>query len=293
MKKNIINLILIIFIGCSCNPTVYVPTDVEDQTGKNNEQNSNDKDSVLKEVKILTYNIHFCSPPAFPGTYDIEGIADVINKYDPDIVMMQEVDVKTGYNNCYLDQPAEIAKLTKMNYQFFSERTRGKGFFGNAILSKYPLKNPKTYPLIKTDPSYAQRILATVTVDLPGIDSMLVCSTHLEVFSPENRHAQLTEILNTLSSQTISPIVLSGDFNTRPTDRVFFDKFEEFFTLTCSGTGCPRTYNNLNEVITIDHMGFHPKDAFDVKSHTVYANENASDHYPLVSVLKFNRSSGK
>jgi endonuclease/exonuclease/phosphatase family metal-dependent hydrolase len=293
MKKSIINLLLIVFIGCSCNPTVYVPTDVEDLTNNDDDENKNDSDALLTQVKILTYNIHFCSPPAFPGTYDIEGIAEVIKKYDPDIVMMQEVDIKTGYNDCYLDQAAEIARLTGMNYQFFSERTRGKGFFGNTVLSKYPLKNPKTYPLVKTDPTYAQRILATVVVDLPGVDSMLVCSTHLEVFSPENRHAQLAEILNTLTSETISPIVLAGDFNTRPTDRTFFDKFEEFFALTCSGTGCSRTYNNLNEVITIDHIGFHPKNAFDVKSHNVYTNEVASDHYPVVSVLEFNRSSNE
>lgn len=288
MKKTVICIFLIAFIGCACNHAPYIPIDVDDQT-KNNQNQQNDDQELLSELKIMTYNIHFCNPPDKPGTYDIEGIANVIKEADPDIVMLQEVDVRTGYNNCYLDQAEEIAKLTGYNYQFFSERTRGKGFFGNTILSKYPLKSPKTNFLVKFQTDYQQRILATIIVDLPGVDSVMVASTHLEVFSPENRHAQLNEILNILKPVS-APVIFAGDFNTRPTDRVFFDVFEEHFTLTCSGNNCPETYYHATQHITIDHIGFKPASAFSVKSHDVLSHTNASDHYPVVAILKFNRN---
>jgi len=288
MKRTIVCSFLIVFIGCACNHTPYVPTDFEDKTKDENTNQKNDQEPLLSELKVLTYNTHFCNPPDQPGVCDIEGIANVIKEVKPDVVMLQEVDVRTGYNDCYLDQAEEIAKLTGYNYQFFSERTRGKGFFGNTILSKHPLKNPKTNFLVKLQPDYQQRILATIIVDLPGVDSVMIASTHLEVFSPENRHAQLDEILKILNPVSI-PVIIAGDFNTRPTDRVFFDKFEESFTLTCSGTSCAETYYHATQHITIDHIGFKPSSAFTVLSHDVLSHINASDHYPVVGVLKFNR----
>lgn len=289
MKNYIISgyVFIALFIGCACNHSPYVPTDFEDKT-KNNNTVNNDDEPLLSELKILTYNIHFCNPPDKPGVCDIQGIADVINDINADIIMLQEVDVRTGFNNCFLDQAEEIAKLTKLNYQYFTERTRGRGFFGNVIMSKYPLKNPQKHYLVKFQPDYQQRILATIIVDLPGVDSVMVCSTHMEAFSRENRHAQLDEILNILTPVTM-PVIIGGDFNTRPTDRVFFDKFEEHFTLTCSGTNCPATYYHETQHITIDHIGFKPSNAFTVISHNVLNHINASDHYPVVGVLKFNR----
>lgn len=288
MKRNIYFFIVFSVLSCSCNTAVYIPTDVVD-LNNNHEVPSNDSDSLLKEIKVLTYNIHFCSPPVKPETYDIEGIAAVINRINPDVVFMQEVDKKTGINNCFLDQSEEIRKLTKMNSQYFSERVRGKGFFGTTILSKYPLKNPKTYPLVKLDLSYAQRALGTIIVDLPGKDSIVLSTTHLEVFSADNRYEQLKEILNILPFAEATPIVFGGDFNTRPTDTRFFGLFEEYFTRTCPGTDSPATYDNPTQVIVIDHVGFHPKNAFNVKSYEVWSKEKASDHFPVVSILEFNR----
>jgi len=290
MKRSVFYIVFIGFIGCSCNKSAYIPIDVLDITIDNNQKgDSNDNQPLLKQIKVLTYNIHFCNPPSKPGTYDIEGIANVITRINPDFVLLQEVDKNTGVNDCFLDQSEELRKLTKMHKQFFSERVRFKGFFGVTILSKYPLKNPNTYPLVKLDPTYAQRALGTIIVDLPGVDSILLSTTHLEVFSPENRYEQLKEILNILPLTGTTPVIIGGDFNTRPTDTKFFGLFEEYFTRTCPGTDSPSTYDNPSQVIAIDHIGFYPKNTFIVKSYEVLSNEKASDHFPVVSVLEFNR----
>ena len=43
------------------------------------------------KLRILCYNIHWAL--GMDGKYDVERIADVINKAKPDLVALQEVDV--------------------------------------------------------------------------------------------------------------------------------------------------------------------------------------------------------
>ncbi|RZK47377.1 MAG: endonuclease, partial [Pedobacter sp.] len=44
---------------------------------------------------MLSYNIHHCNPPSAGTLIDVDTIAGVIRKLNPDLVALQEVDVKT------------------------------------------------------------------------------------------------------------------------------------------------------------------------------------------------------
>jgi hypothetical protein len=44
----------------------------------------------LKELRVLTYNIHHCNPPSKEGLIDLDTIARVIAKQNPDLVALQE-----------------------------------------------------------------------------------------------------------------------------------------------------------------------------------------------------------
>src|SRR5512145_1706973 len=46
-------------------------------------------------IRVLTYNIHHCNPPSSPGVIDPEAIATVIRQQQPDLVALQEVDIRT------------------------------------------------------------------------------------------------------------------------------------------------------------------------------------------------------
>src|SRR5437762_3345786 len=66
-------------------------------------------------LTVMRYNIHHCE-----GTdkkLDVARIAAVINAAKPDLVALQEVDRNTNRTN-HVDQPAELAKLTKMHVFF-------------------------------------------------------------------------------------------------------------------------------------------------------------------------------
>ena len=66
-------------------------------------------------LRVLTYNIHHGE--GVDGKLDLKRIAQVITSVDPDLVALQEVDRGTRRTQ-EIDQPAELAQLTKMHVVF-------------------------------------------------------------------------------------------------------------------------------------------------------------------------------
>src|SRR5688572_12746619 len=66
-------------------------------------------------LRVLTYNIHHAE--GTDGKLDLARIARVIHEQQPDLVALQEVDVKTRRTGG-VDQAAELAKLTGMHVAF-------------------------------------------------------------------------------------------------------------------------------------------------------------------------------
>lgn len=69
-------------------------------------------------INVMTYNIHHCNPPSEPDRMDVGAIARIIREQDPDLVALQEVDVKTSRSGKELDQAKRLAELTNMHYYF-------------------------------------------------------------------------------------------------------------------------------------------------------------------------------
>lgn len=246
----------------------------------------NDNQGLLKDLKIMTYNIHAANPPSKSGVCDLAAIARVINGANPDIVMLQEVDKNTGRNDYFGNQAKELGELTKMNSLFFPAISYKNGYYGVAVLSRYPLYSSELHRLPK-EKGEEQRVLGTAWADLPGEDSVLVACTHLQHNSTSYRFEQVTKIIQILSSTT-APVVIGGDFNEKP-DRVeFFSVFDAAFTRTCV-SNCGFTFSTANPIAIIDYMAFKPSHAFSINSHEVITDYYASDHLPLMASLRFIR----
>src|SRR6185295_5883839 len=70
--------------------------------------------------------------------FDLERIAEVINKEKTDLVGLQEVD--RGVRRTQgVDEIVELSKLTKMNYAFANNLDYQGGVYGVAILSRFPI----------------------------------------------------------------------------------------------------------------------------------------------------------
>src|SRR5437899_10129461 len=87
-------------------------------------------------IRVMTYNIHV--GVGMDKKLDLTRIAGVINSQHPDLVGLQEVD-RGVERTQRIDEIAEIARMTKMDYAFaFNLKYQG-GQYGVAILSKFPI----------------------------------------------------------------------------------------------------------------------------------------------------------
>jgi endonuclease/exonuclease/phosphatase family metal-dependent hydrolase len=273
-----------------CNKSAYMPgnpaTYVELINNVNTYGKDNDNAPALNSIKIMTYNIHTAEPPGMPGTVNINAIAKVITDENADIIFLQEVDKNTGRNGYTKDQAAELGSLTKMNVAYFSAINYMQGYYGVAILSKYPLSNIRKMLLPKGNAAEEQRVMGLAQVDLPGKDSVVALVTHLQHNSAASRLLQVKELVNAASSINI-PLVMGGDLNEQPAATEFFTAFDGGFTRTC--TSCPNTFPASNATAVIDHLAFKPAGRFGVSNHRTVPETYASDHLPVVSELKINR----
>src|SRR6184192_542653 len=90
-----------------------------------------------KKIRVMTYNIHV--GVGMDKKLDLARIAKVINSQHCDLVGLQEVD-RGVERTQRIDEIAELAKLTKMDYAFaFNLKYQG-GQYGVAILSRFPIR---------------------------------------------------------------------------------------------------------------------------------------------------------
>src|SRR6187200_797515 len=100
-------------------------------------RNSSAPPAAAQTLRVMTYNIHV--GVGMDKKLDLPRIAGVINSQHPDLVGLQEVD-RGVTRTQQIDEIAELAKLTKMDYAFaFNLKYQG-GQYGVAILSRTPIR---------------------------------------------------------------------------------------------------------------------------------------------------------
>ena len=111
----------------------------------------------------MTYNIFGARPGGIP---DLKVIADVIKRADPDLLALQEVDKFTDRNKNNGDIAKELALLTGMDCFFAKAINVQNGEYGDAILSKLPIKERIAYNL-EVDPTLGgeRRSVARILIE--------------------------------------------------------------------------------------------------------------------------------
>lgn len=235
-----------------------------------------------EELKVMTYNVHHCNPPARPGVIDVDAIAAVIRKENADLVALQEIDIDTkrsGYSN----QAAQIAlKAGYPSFYFAKAIDFDGGQYGVAILSKYPLSATQTHKLPTDETTNGEhRVLATATVTLPDAKTLVFACTHLDAQRSDiNRELQIKEITRLTNAMT-GPVLIGGDFNASEGSQVI-RQLDENFRRTCQS--CSGSFGGKEEAI--DFIAFRPAANFTIVQHKVVQDTSASDHLPVVSLLK-------
>jgi len=152
--------------------------------------------------RVLTYNIQQGYSEA--GLKNYEGQLDVMRGVDADVVGLQECDTNriAGGNSDVVQYLADRLDV----YSYYGPKTVA-GTFGIALLSRYPIENPRTFYMYSEGEQTAT-IEAQITVGGEKFDLFV---THLGNGGPM---VQQEAILQELEGR--ENVILMGDFNFRP-----------------------------------------------------------------------------
>lgn len=166
----------------------------------------------VTSLKIGTYNIKTLNQ----GTSLEEAIAD-LEEAQLDIICLQEVDEKS-WRSKNMDMTQEIADGLDMPYHyFFPSMFLGKGYYGLAIISRYPILEVQSENLnvsLLREP----RILAKAKIDV-GSRPLDIYMTHLSFRPLEDKYQQMSFLQERFKDSERT--ILIGDFNIFKDDDFF------------------------------------------------------------------------
>ena len=238
-----------------------------------------------KELKIMTYNLRFGELAS------MERLAEEIKAQNPDFVALQEVDINSmrtaAKHNNNLNFVNELAQRTGM-FGYFGKTLNfsvKNGYYGVAILSKYPAEKVETIHL-PNPKNEEPRVMLMGQFLLDGDMPFVFASTHFDFKSPETQVLQAECVVNTLS-KTDLPAIVAGDFNSQQGMKVIDCLRENCAVLS----GDAPTFPAKEPEKRLDHIFGLPKADFKLIStsegpSSPYA---ASDHLPVVSTVVFTR----
>ena len=163
-------------------------------------------------MRFMSFNTQHCFN-YITKEIDFKAMADAILSLGADIVGLNEIR-GAGEDSDYTAQTERLAALTGMPYFYFAKAldVDGKNPYGNAILSKIPLKEAQTLiiplPPKEEDSYYEQRCVLKAKTK----DGLTLLITHFGLSSKEQENAVKT-ILSLLNEKRC---VLMGDFNLSP-----------------------------------------------------------------------------
>ena len=237
----------------SCEPLVNDFAEIEDAIMYQAKKIK--KVEAKKTIKVMTWNIRFgvarldffgdgCGSRSILSQSEVEngliGIAEKINIEDPDIILMQEVDVQSK-KTAYIDQAQWFLDNTNMNYGAYGSMWEAQAILadglgrvntGNLILSKWELKEAERHQLpLRGDQDgltqyfYLRRNVLKARVSMPG-NSFYAVNTHLTAFATDDTKQKhiigFKDILDGITEEG-NFFVAGGDLNELPPNATKLD----------------------------------------------------------------------
>jgi endonuclease/exonuclease/phosphatase family metal-dependent hydrolase len=164
---------------------------------------------------------------------NMQALADYIQLVDPDIMMLQEVDIDSK-RSAYVDQVQYLLNHTNLNYGAYASQWKadfipsdglGRMNSGNAVLSKWEITSAKriALPLIEeqdelTQYFYLKRNLLKTMINIEGIE-LPVFASHASAYDKDGTRDEQIAIIKEevdLLDDAGSRFVLGADFNAIP-----------------------------------------------------------------------------
>jgi endonuclease/exonuclease/phosphatase family metal-dependent hydrolase len=243
-------------------------------------------------IRVVTYNIHHGR--GIDGRYDLQRIAETIAAEHPHIVALQEIE-RYRLRSRREDQPRLLAKQLGMYYCFASVRDHrhtdlhAAAAYGNAILSKYPIRSTSHFDL-SVPGAREPRGCLHAFLDTPWGPLHVFC-VHLGL-----SYSERTQQMARLASEEIiynprltpAPALVLGDFNNWWPVRTA-RRIQKHFKNACHVTGKKRlrTFGQPLTFLALDYIyATHDVDILRCYVARTALARIASDHRPLVCDLR-------
>ena len=248
-------------------------------------------------LKVMSYNIHY--GVGMDGKKDLHRIAEVIKKYDPDIVGLQEisdslmVDTLSQYTNMFGQFGASTEIEPPNLYRLLGIPVpEAQLYYGDGILSKFPF----TYIGNVSIPSASSSRYEAMCMDIKLPEKfesktiIRVINTHFDwlknLSSDQARLASVNVIEKAFIEEKPNyAYILTGDLNATPSSMVLKkmektgwlkeDFGKELYTVPVNR---PRKQ--------IDYVLVRPKKQWKIKDIQVIEEKMASDHLPILITLE-------
>lgn len=230
------------------------------------------KASGNSEVTVLSFNI--LGGRNTTGEMNLDILADLIKRLDPDLVAMQEVDYKVNRSK-KLDLVTELGYRTKMAPIFARAMYYDGGEYGEGILSKYSFISTRNVALPYKN-GEEPRAAIEVVVELPSKDTIAFVGTHFAHEGNEGREKQAVA-MNEAFSTNPYPTILAGDLNAKPGSGPI-TTLEKYWQSTYDKENPEPTIPSDNPRAKIDYVMYTPKDRWEVIDKQVVCDTIASDH---------------
>jgi endonuclease/exonuclease/phosphatase family metal-dependent hydrolase len=202
-----------------------------------------------ESLKVMTWNIRFAAGRLavfYDGRGDrynitkqevianLDRICTKINEADPDVLLLQEVDVESK-RTAYVNQLQFILDHSNLSYAVYAPTWRadyvpsdgiGRMNSGIAILCKWPLQDGERIELpVRTDQSslenyfWLHRCIVKTSLALPGRRSLSILNIHAESWGKDGTKKKQIDIFKAqldLVAATGNYLVAGGDLNELP-----------------------------------------------------------------------------
>lgn len=234
-----------------------------------------------KTLRVMTFNIHV--GVGIDKKLDLQRIADVIIRERPDLVGLQEVDRGVRRTEG-IDEIAELAKTTRMDYAFGHNLDYQEGQYGVAILSKFLIQKID-HRKYENRREAERRGMLQVEVDIGG-RRINFAATHLDYQRDDGRLFETEQLLRFLADVK-NPLIVVGDFNDEPAGsayKLMLTKFEDAWTGSrAKGDGFSYPADKPSK--RIDYIFYRTSDG--VRAKKAWAVKTpASDHLPVMAELE-------
>jgi endonuclease/exonuclease/phosphatase family metal-dependent hydrolase len=247
------------------------------------------------EFRVLSYNIHRAI--GVDRLFRPERVISIIKYYEPDVVLLQEVDDGVPRSR-ELNLARELATALEMDHFALGKNVElRKGMYGNATLSRFPIVRERNIDL-----SIGPRKRRGCQHTTLQIDDAALGSRTLEVFnlhlglSAREREQQAGLLVRSREFPDLAdgpPCIVGGDFNDwrsrlRPI-------FTEVFCFSCAtegsrGASIPmKTYPSFSPRGALDRFYYRDLELVRARRCRLALSKVASDHLPIVADFRLPR----